>query len=129
MYTPYWKTVTMLTPGPQGGTNWQPSSYSPQTHMFYVCAQSGITGNTARTERPAKQKQGGVQTTLGSTLTIGGGFGENVGTFTAIDATTGRIAWQKHWPESCYASSTATAGGLVFVGRSTGVLSNTQLSQ
>ncbi|MDX6365840.1 MAG: quinohemoprotein ethanol dehydrogenase, partial [Nocardioidaceae bacterium] len=129
MYTPYWKTVTILTPGPQGGTNWQPSSYSPQTHMFYVCAQSGITGNTARTEKPAKQKeiaakqkQRVAQTTLGSTLTVGGGFGENVGTFTAIDATTGRIAWQKRWPESCYASSTATAGGLVFVGRSTGSL-------
>jgi alcohol dehydrogenase (cytochrome c) len=123
MYTPYWKTVTVLTPGPQGGTNWQPSSYDPQTHMFYVCAQSGITGDTAETKQPAKQKKGGaVQTTLGSTLTLGGGFGQNVGSFTAIDATTGRIVWQKHWPESCYASSTATAGGLVFIGRSTGVL-------
>jgi quinohemoprotein ethanol dehydrogenase len=121
MYTPYWKTVTILTPGPQGGTNWQPSSYNPQTHMFYVCAQSGITGNTAETEKPAKQKDV-AQTTLGSTLTVGGGFGENVGTFTAIDATTGRIVWQKQWPESCYASSTTTGGRLVFVGRSNGNL-------
>ncbi|MDX6560396.1 MAG: quinohemoprotein ethanol dehydrogenase [Gaiellales bacterium] len=122
MYTPYWKTVTVLTPGPQGGTNWQPSSYNPKTHMFYVCAQSGVTGNTAETKTPAQQKKGVVQTTLGSTLTLGGGFGQNVGSFTAIDATTGRIVWQKHWPESCYASSTTTAGGLVFVGRSTGNL-------
>jgi quinohemoprotein ethanol dehydrogenase len=122
MYTPYWNTVTILTPGPQGGTNWQPSSYNPKTHMFYVCAQSGITGSTAHTEAPAKQKKGVVQTTLGSTLTLGGGFGKNVGSFSAIDATTGRIVWQKTWPESCYASSTTTAGGLVFVGRSTGKL-------
>jgi alcohol dehydrogenase (cytochrome c) len=121
MYTPFWKTITVITPGPQGGTNWQPSSYNPDTHMFYVCAQSGITGNTAATEEPAKQKDV-VQTTLGSTLTLGGGFGENVGSFTAIDATTGRIAWQKTWPESCYAASTTTAGGLVVVGRSTGNL-------
>jgi quinohemoprotein ethanol dehydrogenase len=122
MYTPYWKTVTVLTPGPQGGTNWQPSSYNPKTHMFYVCAQSGITGSTAHTDEPAKQKNGVVQTTLGSTLTLGGGFGENVGYFTAIDAATGRIAWQKKWPESCYAASSTTAGGLVFVGRSGGNL-------
>ena len=47
MYTPYWKTMTVFTPGPQGGTNWQPSSYNPNTHFFYVCAQSGVTGNTA----------------------------------------------------------------------------------
>jgi quinohemoprotein ethanol dehydrogenase len=121
MYTPYWKTLTVLTPGPQGGTNWQPSSYNPNTHMFYVCAQSGITGNTAETGKPAKQKAV-AQVTIGSTLTIGGGFGQNSGTFTAIDATTGKIAWQKRWPESCYAGSATTAGNLVFIGRNNGEL-------
>jgi alcohol dehydrogenase (cytochrome c) len=121
MYTPFWKTMVALTPGPQGGTNWQPSSYNPSTHMFYVCAQSGITGDTAETEKP--RKQGDVaQEQIGSTLTVGGGFGQNTGTFTAIDATTGRIAWQKRWVESCYAGSTTTAGNIVFIGRSDGRL-------
>jgi alcohol dehydrogenase (cytochrome c) len=123
MYTPFWQTPVAFTPGPQGGTNWQPSSYNPNTHMFYVCAQSGPTANTARTAEPAKQKPGGPQpTTIGSTLTIAGGFGSNVGTFSAIDATTGKIAWQKRWPESCYAGSTTTKGNLVFIGRSDGRL-------
>ena len=123
MFTPYWHKLVVLTPGPQGGTNWQPSSYNPNTHMFYVCAQSGPTGNTAETGKPAKQKPGGVaKTSLGSTLTVGGGFGQNAGTFTAIDATTGKIAWQLRWPESCYAGSTTTAGDLVFIGRSNGKL-------
>jgi quinohemoprotein ethanol dehydrogenase len=121
MYTPYWKTMVAFTPGPQGGTNWQPSSYNPDTHMFYVCAQSGPSGNTARTEKPAKQTDV-AQQTLGSTLTVGGGFGSNVGVFTAVDATTGLIAWQKRWPESCYAGSTTTAGNLVFIGRNDGRL-------
>jgi len=122
IFTPSWKTLTVLTPGPQGGTNWQPSSYNPNTHMFYVCAQSGITGDTAATE-PKTGKKGGVQTEqVGSTLTIGGGFGQNAGTFTAVDATSGRIVWQKHWPESCYAGSATTAGNLVFIGRSSGDL-------
>src|SRR4051794_10536756 len=123
MFTPYWHDPVVLTPGPQGGTNWQPSSYNPDTHLMYVCAQAGVTANTAETEQPAKQKAGGVaKTTLGSTLTLGGGFGQNVGTFSAVDVTTGKIAWQKRWPESCYAGSTTTKGNLVFIGRNDGRL-------
>ena len=122
MYTPYWHTMVALTPGPQGGTNWQPSSYNPATHMFYVCAESGPTGDTADTQKPAKQKSAAAKNRIGSTLTIGGGFGQNTGYFSAIDATTGKIVWQKRWPESCYSGSATTAGNLVFVGRSTGDL-------
>ncbi|HET8528291.1 MAG TPA: PQQ-binding-like beta-propeller repeat protein [Gaiellaceae bacterium] len=122
IYTPFWHTPVAFTPGPQGGTNWQPSSYNPGTHMFYVCAQSGPNVSTADTAKPAKQKSSVAQDTIGSTLTIAGGFGSNTGYFTAIDATTGKIAWQKRWPDSCYAGSTTTKGNLVFVGRSDGRL-------
>jgi quinohemoprotein ethanol dehydrogenase len=123
MFTPYWKTPLVYTPGPQGGTNWQPSSYNPDTQMFYVCAQSGIVASTAETERASAPKPGApVPAQIGSTLAIAGGFGSNTGYFTAIDAASGRIVWQKRWPESCYAGSTTTAGNLVFVGRSTGDL-------
>ena len=123
MFTPYWKTPVVITPGPQGGTNWQPSSYNPQTGMFYVCSQSGPAAYTAATQESAKAQVGGVsQTQIGSTLTVAGGFGSNTGYFSAIDAATGRIVWQKRWPESCYAGSATTAGNLVFIGRSTGDL-------
>jgi glucose dehydrogenase/cytochrome c5 len=121
MYTPFWQTMVALTPGPQGGTNWQPSSYNPNTHMMYVCAQSAPVGSTAETEKPAKQSDV-AQQQLGSTLTVGGGFGANPGTFTAVDVTTGRIVWQKRWQESCYAASTTTAGNVVFTGRNDGRL-------
>jgi mono/diheme cytochrome c family protein len=114
--------MVVLTPGPQGGTNWQPSSYNQKTHMFYVCAQSGVTGNTAGPLTPAT-KGGIAQTLIGGTLTIAGGFGKNLGTFTAIDATTGQIVWQKKWPgDACYAGSTTTAGNIVFIGRNDGRL-------
>jgi alcohol dehydrogenase (cytochrome c) len=122
MFTPYWTTLTVFTPGPQGGTNWQPSSYNPNTHMAYVCAQSGPTGNTA-IAKLGPIKQGGVHTeNVGGSLTIAGGFGQNPGTFSAIDVTTGKIVWQKRWPESCYAGSATTAGNIVFIGRSDGRL-------
>jgi quinohemoprotein ethanol dehydrogenase len=120
-YTPFWKTPVVVTPGLQGGTNWQPSSYNPKTGMFYVCAQSGPASYTAETEEPPSPGKV-AKTQLGSTLTVSGGFGSNAGYFTAIDARSGRIVWQKRWPESCYAGSATTAGNLVFVGRSSGHL-------
>ena len=123
MFTPFWKTPVVITPGPQGGTNWQPSSYNPKTGMFYVCAQSGPAAYTAGAEPAAPRVKGGVsQSQIGSTLTVAGGFGSNAGSFSAIEAATGRIVWQKRWPESCYAGSATTAGNLVFIGRSTGEL-------
>jgi quinohemoprotein ethanol dehydrogenase len=121
MYTPYWKTMTVFTPGPQGGTNWQPSSYNPNTHLFYVCAQSGVTGNTALPSEDVKQ--GDVaQAALGGTLTLGGGFGQNRGMFSAVDVTTGKIVWQKTWQDACYAGSSTTKGNIVFIGRNDGRL-------
>jgi alcohol dehydrogenase (cytochrome c) len=121
IFTPFWHTMTVTTPGPQGGTNWQPSSYNPDLHLMYVCAQSGAVGSTAA---PIGEltKNGVRLNNLGGTLTIAGGFGSNEGTFSAIDVTTGKIKWQKVWPESCYAGSTTTKGNIVFIGRSDGRL-------
>jgi quinohemoprotein ethanol dehydrogenase len=121
IYTPFWnKAIVVNVPGPQGGTNWQPSSYNPDTHMFYVCAQAAPSGYSAESQLPAKQTKV-QQQEVGSVFTTDG-FGANPGYFTAIDASTGKIAWQHRWPESCYAGSTTTKGNLVFVGRNNGEL-------
>ncbi len=119
-YTPFDdKAITVVVPGPQGGTNWQPTSYNQKTEMFYVCAQAAFTGLVLD---PAKETPKADET-----ADIGGGFlttgfGDHPGTFTAIDARTGEIKWQKTWDESCYSGSTSTAGNLVFVGRNGGQL-------
>src|SRR3954451_17234319 len=113
--------MAVLTPGPQGGTNWQASSYNPNTHLFYVCAQSGVTGNTAQPSGDVKQGQV-AQIALGGTLTIAGGFGKNPGTLSAVDVTTGKIVWAKQWDEACYAGSATTKGNIVFIGRNDGRL-------
>jgi alcohol dehydrogenase (cytochrome c) len=42
--------------------------------------------------------------------------------FAALDMRTNELVWQQHWAEPCYSGSVATAGGLVFVGRSDGRL-------
>jgi len=120
IYEPFDQGVTVITPGPQGGTNWQPVSYNPDTEMFYVCAMGGTSGYTRSKTLVPKAKQGGVAD-FGGTFTSAG-FGSYTGYLSAIDATSGEIKWQKRWPESCYAGSVTTAGGLVFVGRNGGDL-------
>jgi mono/diheme cytochrome c family protein len=121
MYTPFDdKAITVVVPGPQGGTNWQPTSYSPETEMFYVCAQAAFSGLVLSHATVPPGKQGSVADIGGSFVTTG--FGDHPGYFSAIDAHTGEIKWQKRWPESCYSGSTATGGGLVFVGRNSGHL-------
>jgi alcohol dehydrogenase (cytochrome c) len=120
IYTPFNQGVTVITPGPQGGTNWQPVSYNRETQMFYVCAQSGVSGYT-RSGRFLPEGEKGRVADLGSVLTLTG-FGNQPGYFSAIEAATGRVAWQKRWPESCYSGTVTTAGNIVFVGRNAGRL-------
>jgi alcohol dehydrogenase (cytochrome c) len=118
IYTPQGLGKIVVTaPDASGGTNWQPSSYSPQTRYAYVCSQDGASANSA--SRIPGFEAGKVF--LGSTIAVAG-FGTNPGEFSAIDTTSGRIVWQKRWPESCYAGSTVTAGNLVFIGRNGGQL-------
>jgi len=75
-------------PGTEGGANYGPISYSPQTGYLYVNAVDGPAGSG----RPAR------------------------GYFSAFDPKTGELAWQKTFEGWGQAGSVATAGGLVFVG-------------
>jgi quinohemoprotein ethanol dehydrogenase len=103
--------------GPQGGVNWQPISYNQQTQMIYVCSSVSWVGFMAQrtTFKPGKSYTG-----------VGGAAGvawpEGTGTFTAIDATSGKTVWQKTFPEPCYSGTATTAGNLVFIGRNSGEL-------
>ena len=117
VFTPPGKVMTVMTPGPAGGVNWPPTSFNPTTGMFYVCAQDSVAG--FQFERSQEFEEGSYF--IGSVLSTVG-FGASPGTFTAIDAATGRIVWQKKWPEACYSGSTTTGGGLVYVGRNSGHL-------
>jgi len=120
IYTPFNEDITVIVPGPQGGTNWQPVSYNPNTELFYVCGMRAVAGYTRSGDVLAEAERGQTAD-LGSVFTTTG-FGVQQGVFVAIDATTGEIEWRKDWPESCYSGSVTTAGGLVFVGRNGGEL-------
>jgi quinohemoprotein ethanol dehydrogenase len=106
---------TIAAPSSLGGTNWWPMSFNPKTAYLYVCgvdqAQLFAGGKTAA-YKTGKQFYGSTFAPQGTPA----------GTFTAIDASTNRIAWQKRFSDSCYSGSTTTAGNLVFLGRNDGHL-------
>jgi len=116
IFTPYTPGGTALTtPSDLGGTDWPPMSFNPKTSYLYVCG-------TEQAQLYAGDKTAVFKS--GKTFVAGTAASQAVpaGTFTAIDASTNRIAWQKHFSNSCYSGSTTTAGNIVFVGRNGGQL-------
>ncbi len=120
IFTPFvGKDAVIVAPGIWGGASWPPSSYDPAQQRLFVCASSVINGFT-----------GGGDPTV-TTPVMGNSFLGGATTFTrvartgiiaAVDVTTNTLAWRYQWPEQCYSGTTATAGGLVFVGRNDGRL-------
>jgi quinohemoprotein ethanol dehydrogenase len=105
----------VATPSSLGGDDWFPMSFNPKTSNLYVCGVSQAQvfgGGKTAVYHAGKQFNGSTFAPQGTPT----------GTFTAINATTNRIAWQKKFSDSCYSGSTSTAGNLVFVGRNDGHL-------
>jgi quinohemoprotein ethanol dehydrogenase len=116
IFSTFGRDPVLICPGANGGAEWSPSSYSPQTGLMYVC---GINQPQIWTTKPEKQDPGTLR--LGSTFITPPG-GKTSGTFTAVDVRTNKIAWQKQWDQMCVGGSLATAGGLVFAGEGNGNL-------
>jgi alcohol dehydrogenase (cytochrome c) len=120
IFTPFWDKPVVVKPLGTGGANWPPSSYDPETNLFYVCAQDGAAAYST--------SEGGVEWAMpkpGSRY-FGGDYTRSGvprrGVFAAVDLKTNRLAWRQQWGDICYAGSTVTRGGLLFVGRSDGRL-------
>jgi len=114
LFVPFW---TERAVGTRGGANWPPSSYDPERQLMYVCASERLyfyeadaqaSGNPPGGERYMGGRFGGAASIAPS------------GVFTAMDVQTNMVKWWQRWPDRCYSGSIATAGGLVFIGRSDG---------
>jgi PQQ-dependent dehydrogenase (methanol/ethanol family) len=120
IFTPFWDEPVLVKPLGTGGANWPPSSYDPETNLFYVCAQDGAAAYST--------KEGGVEWAMPQPggRYFGGDYTRSGvprrGIFAAVDLKTNRLAWRQQWGEICYAGSTVTGGGLVFIGRNDGRL-------
>ena len=106
--------VRML-PGANGGAEWSPTSYSPQTQNVYV---AGLHQPMTYAFHYAPWEK--AKLWLGSAFVSIPGE-KQYGTFTAIDVNTGKLSWQKKVDQPMMGGSLATAGGLVFVGEGNGL--------
>jgi len=111
MFTRATRAGVRVMPGGNGGSEWSPSAYSPQTGYLYVL---GLNEHDIYKLRPEKLAPP-TSWLSGVWYSTGAGTTDN-GTFTAIDLNTGRIAWQDTVPDPMVGGPVATAGGVVFVG-------------
>jgi alcohol dehydrogenase (cytochrome c) len=112
--TPTKEGVDML-PGANGGAEWSPAAYSPQTHMLYILAMNQLMRFTTQ---PPTQSSGLIR--LGSAFTNVEQNGIQNGPFVALNVDTGKIAWQYTAPQPLIGGALATAGNLVFMGEGNG---------
>lgn len=100
---------TRMLPGANGGSEWSPAAFSPETGYLYVLGMHQPMNYKVREEpfRPPAMWLGGAFV----------GTGEpQYGLFSAVDLKTGKIAWQKRVKDPMVGGAVATAGGVVFTG-------------
>lgn len=114
--TPTREGVDML-PGANGGAEWSPPAYSPETHYLYIMAMDQLMRFTTK---PTESAPGLIR--LGSAFTNIAPGGIQDGPFVAVDVETGKIAWQYKTPQPLIGGVLATAGNLVFMGEGSGWL-------
>ena len=108
------KGVVML-PGANGGAEWSPPAYSPDTHYVYVLGMDQLMKFSTH---PEAYQPGRIR--LGSAFSNIEPHGVQDGRFVAIDTETGKIAWTYMTPEPLIGGALATAGNLVFFGEGNG---------
>ncbi|MDP9105539.1 MAG: PQQ-binding-like beta-propeller repeat protein [Candidatus Eremiobacteraeota bacterium] len=108
------KGVVML-PGANGGAEWSPPAYSPETKYVYVLGMDQLMKFATH---PEAYQPGRIR--LGSAFSNVEPHGVQDGRFVAIDTETGKIAWTVMTPQPLIGGALATAGNLAFYGEGNG---------
>jgi quinohemoprotein ethanol dehydrogenase len=116
IFQPFWDEPVALQPSGQGGTNWSPMPYSPDTGYFYV---PGSIRTSVFEWFPRQYSRGHVYTSGSQEAAF---HTPLAGTFTAIDSNTNKIAWQHKMPYRMGggSGSSVTAAGLLLRGEPDG---------
>jgi alcohol dehydrogenase (cytochrome c) len=112
--TPTAKGVKML-PGANGGAEWSPAAYSPQTKNVYVLAMDQLMNFATHSVATAP---GHIR--LGSAFSNVEPGGLQDGPLVAINTESGKIAWTAMTKDPLIGGALATAGNLVFMGEGDG---------
>jgi alcohol dehydrogenase (cytochrome c) len=112
IFQPFWDVPVLLYAN--GGTNFDPTSYSPQTGYVYV---TGIEQDRVYQVQDIEFVLGKRYTRVNSLIPLNHNI---TSTFTAMDSRTNKIVWQERKPGEANKGSVATASGLVFTGQPDG---------
>jgi alcohol dehydrogenase (cytochrome c) len=100
---------TRMLPGANGGSEWSPTAYSPQTGYLYISALHQPMYYIVKSDSLKKPA-----------MWLGGAFvgtGEpEYGLFVAVDMNTGKVAWRNRVTRPMIGGALATGGGVVFTG-------------
>ncbi len=120
IFTPYAVTpqgsFLASAPSAEGGVDWPPSAFSPQTHYIYLCTR--VSAGSGLGAIPVNQ----IQIVPGQ-ISLGVNFGAgpkaypDTGSVVAMDVTTNKVVWKDLWPQPCFSGMMNTSTGLVFVGQ------------
>jgi len=103
--------VRDLCPGSAGGKNWQPSAWSPRTHLLYIPHQNICQdADTYETSYIAGTPY------VGADVKMRPGPGGFRGEFTAWDPAAGRKAWSVREDLPVWSGALVTAGDVAFYG-------------
>jgi PQQ-dependent dehydrogenase (methanol/ethanol family) len=109
MFAPPTPEGTRMLPGANGGSEWSPTAYSPQTGYMYILGMHQPMNYIVQPETLRKPA-----------LWLGGAFigtGEpQYGLFVAVDLNSGKVAWRNRVAQPMIGGALATGGGLVFTG-------------
>lgn len=117
IFTPFWDVPITLKPGPQGGANWPPSSFNPDTEYYYILGNDGYFSFERSEQEEFKEGDQYLGSIFGPVLDA-----PQRGTVTAIDVKTNKIAWQQNWDAIAYSGILTTKGNLLFTGHNDGRL-------
>jgi alcohol dehydrogenase (cytochrome c) len=107
-----------ICPAALGSKDEQPSSYDPDTKLFYV-----PTNHVCMDYEPFKVSYTAGQPFVGATLSMFPPEGEsNLGNFIAWDASAGKVVWSDKEAFSVWSGALTTAGGVAFYGTLEGYL-------
>jgi alcohol dehydrogenase (cytochrome c) len=114
LFTPPTEEGVRMLPGANGGVEWSPGSFNPNTRMVYYENLHQPMTYTVKKEPWRKGK-----------LWLGGAFtvipgADQWGNVSAVNVDTGQIVWQARTDDPMVGGTLTTAGNLVFAGEGNG---------
>jgi alcohol dehydrogenase (cytochrome c) len=107
------KQVQTIVPGLEGGTNWFPPAYDPDSGLFYVAVNQGGMGLTSWEKGKLQYKPGDVYMGVDYQMYR---MGQTIGRIKAIDIANKKVAWEVKSPLPMFSGMLVTKGGVLFTG-------------